>query len=129
MNMKGYLPADLYPLMQAWSIVPVPRAHVLQFYGAMGLCYLVIGLAWIVAMYLYMNDLMRLQFWIGGVAFICLWTVRIHPPVHLISARHARAGCGVWQLRVRQQPRRTINAAPDMRAFMRAAPVDYVCRC
>jgi hypothetical protein len=37
----------------------------------MGLLYLLIGAAWMVAMVMYMNDLMRLQFWIGGVAFIC----------------------------------------------------------
>ena len=46
--------------------------HVPQFYGVMGVMYGLLGLAWLVLLLVYMNDLLRLQFWIGGVALICV---------------------------------------------------------
>eukprot|EP00051_Salpingoeca_urceolata_P005785 m.77283 g.77283 ORF g.77283 m.77283 type:complete len:623 (-) comp14540_c0_seq4:239-2107(-) len=56
MNKNGYLSATLYPLM--------------VFFGAMGFMYLAIGIVWIVLLSCHYYDLLRLQFWIGGVIFL-----------------------------------------------------------
>ena len=74
MNFHGYLPSNLYPLMIVRLLSCLTFHHLtsLQFYGVMGVLYCIIGLAWMVCMFLYMSDLLRLQFWIGAVALICV---------------------------------------------------------
>lgn len=52
----GYLSAADWPL--------------LPFYGAMCLVYLVMGLAWLIVSFLQWRDLLRIQFWIGGVILL-----------------------------------------------------------
>lgn len=41
-----------------------------QFYGAMCLVYVVLGLAWLIVSFLQWRDLLRIQFWIGGVILL-----------------------------------------------------------
>lgn len=62
-NWYGYLSARLYPL--------------LVFYGVLGLLYLTIGLIWVVLMFCHYHDLLHLQFWIGGVAFLGMMEMAI----------------------------------------------------
>ncbi|KAK9507483.1 hypothetical protein O3M35_007335 [Rhynocoris fuscipes] len=52
----GYLSAANWPL--------------LPFYGAMCLVYVVLGIIWLVVSFLQWRDLLRIQFWIGGVIFL-----------------------------------------------------------
>lgn len=52
----GYLSAADWPL--------------LPFYGAMCLVYVVLGLAWLIVSFLQWRDLLRIQFWIGGVILL-----------------------------------------------------------
>ncbi|KAL1139394.1 hypothetical protein AAG570_006378 [Ranatra chinensis] len=42
----------------------------LPFYGAMCLVYVVLGLAWLIVSFLQWRDLLRIQFWIGGVILL-----------------------------------------------------------
>uniref|UniRef100_A0A1B6GQR7 Transmembrane protein 87A n=3 Tax=Cuerna arida TaxID=1464854 RepID=A0A1B6GQR7_9HEMI len=53
---QGYLSAADWPL--------------LPFYGAMCLVYVVLGLAWLIVSFLQWRDLLRIQFWIGGVILL-----------------------------------------------------------
>uniref|UniRef100_A0A1B6CTU1 Transmembrane protein 87A n=2 Tax=Clastoptera arizonana TaxID=38151 RepID=A0A1B6CTU1_9HEMI len=53
---NGYLSAADWPL--------------LHFYGAMCLVYVVLGLAWLIVSFLQWRDLLRIQFWIGGVILL-----------------------------------------------------------
>lgn len=53
---RGYLSAVDWPL--------------LPFYGSMSIVYLVYGLAWLTVLGLQWRDLLRIQFWIGGVIFL-----------------------------------------------------------
>ena len=39
----------------------------LQFYGVMGLMYLFLGITWLVMLACNWRDLLRVQFWVGGV--------------------------------------------------------------
>ncbi|KAF6215564.1 hypothetical protein GE061_010320 [Apolygus lucorum] len=52
----GYLSAADWPL--------------LPFYGIMCLLYVVLGLVWLIVSFLQWRDLLRIQFWIGGVIFL-----------------------------------------------------------
>uniref|UniRef100_T1HCK8 GOST seven transmembrane domain-containing protein n=1 Tax=Rhodnius prolixus TaxID=13249 RepID=T1HCK8_RHOPR len=52
----GYLSAANWPL--------------LPFYGAMCLVYVLLGLTWLIVSFLQWRDLLRIQFWIGGVIFL-----------------------------------------------------------
>ncbi|XP_067009903.1 transmembrane protein 87A isoform X2 [Anabrus simplex] len=52
----GYLSAVDWPL--------------LPFYGAMCLTYVILGLAWLVVSFCQWRDLLRIQFWIGGVILL-----------------------------------------------------------
>nr|CAD7400097.1 unnamed protein product [Timema poppensis] len=52
----GYLSAADWPL--------------LPFYGAMCLVYVVLGLAWLIISFCQWRDLLRIQFWIGGVILL-----------------------------------------------------------
>lgn len=52
----GYLSAADWPL--------------LLFYGAMCLVYVILGLAWLVVSFCQWRDLLRIQFWIGGVILL-----------------------------------------------------------
>jgi hypothetical protein len=56
MNLHGYLPADLYPL--------------LKFYAAMGLVYLGVGIVWLSLMGWFFRDLLRVQLWISSVLLL-----------------------------------------------------------
>lgn len=56
MNLHGYLPADLYPL--------------LKFYAAMGLLYLGVGIVWLSLMGWFFKDLLRVQLWISSVLLL-----------------------------------------------------------
>ena len=38
-----------------------------QFYGVMGLIYLFLGITWLVMLACNWRDLLRVQFWVGGV--------------------------------------------------------------
>lgn len=68
----------------------------LQFYGVMGIVYIIFGLVWLVLLACSWKDLLRIQFWIGavvvlgecfiagfiavnGVQVCCLWQVIIYP--------------------------------------------------
>lgn len=42
----------------------------LQFYGAMCLVYLVFGIIWLGVSFMQWRDLLRIQFWIGGVILL-----------------------------------------------------------
>jgi hypothetical protein len=52
----GYLSAADWPL--------------LPFYGAMCLVYVILGLAWLIVSFCQWRDLLRIQFWIGGVILL-----------------------------------------------------------
>uniref|UniRef100_A0A1B0FDI9 GOST seven transmembrane domain-containing protein n=1 Tax=Glossina morsitans morsitans TaxID=37546 RepID=A0A1B0FDI9_GLOMM len=52
----GYIPAIEYPL--------------LPFYGIMCLVYVVYGIIWLIVSFLQWRDLLRIQFWIGGVILL-----------------------------------------------------------
>lgn len=43
---------------------------VFQFYGAMCLLYVTMGAVWLAVSFLQWRDLLRIQFWIGGVIFL-----------------------------------------------------------
>lgn len=68
----------------------------LQFYGVMGIVYIIFGLVWLVLLACSWKDLLRIQFWIGAVVVLgecfiagfiavnvvqvcCLWQVIIYP--------------------------------------------------
>lgn len=68
----------------------------LQFYGVMGIVYIIFGLVWLVLLACSWKDLLRIQFWIGavvvlgecfiagfiavnGVQVCCLWQMIIYP--------------------------------------------------
>lgn len=68
----------------------------LQFYGVMGIVYIIFGLVWLVLLACSWKDLLRIQFWIGAVVVLgecliagfiavnvvqvcCLWQVLIYP--------------------------------------------------
>ena len=53
---NGYLSVIDYPL--------------LVFYGCMCAVYVVMGLVWLILCSLHWRDLLRIQFWIGGVIFL-----------------------------------------------------------
>ena len=53
---SGYLSADEWPL--------------LPFYGVMSIVYLLYAIGWLVASAMQWRDLLRIQFWIGGVIFL-----------------------------------------------------------
>ena len=53
---NGYLSVIDYPL--------------LVFYGCMCAVYIIMGLVWLVLCSLHWRDLLRIQFWIGGVIFL-----------------------------------------------------------
>lgn len=53
---NGYLSVIDYPL--------------LVFYGCMCAVYIIMGLLWLVLCSLHWRDLLRIQFWIGGVIFL-----------------------------------------------------------
>lgn len=55
-NLDGYLEAALVPEK--------------TFYGVLGLFYLFLGIFWAVLLGMYYKDLLRVQFWIGGVVFL-----------------------------------------------------------
>eukprot|EP00045_Choanoeca_perplexa_P007623 m.69989 g.69989 ORF g.69989 m.69989 type:complete len:575 (+) comp14147_c0_seq1:110-1834(+) len=55
-NLDGYLEAALMPER--------------TFYGVLGLFYLFLGLFWLALLGLHFKDLLRVQFWIGGVVFL-----------------------------------------------------------
>lgn len=67
-----------------------------QFYGVMGIVYIIFGLVWLVLLACSWKDLLRIQFWIGAVVVLgecfiagfiavnvvqvcCLWQVIIYP--------------------------------------------------
>uniref|UniRef100_A0A1A9W1R5 GOST seven transmembrane domain-containing protein n=1 Tax=Glossina brevipalpis TaxID=37001 RepID=A0A1A9W1R5_9MUSC len=52
----GYIPAIEYPL--------------LPFYGIMCLVYVLYGIIWLIVSFLQWRDLLRIQFWIGGVILL-----------------------------------------------------------
>lgn len=52
----GYLSADEWPL--------------LPFYGIMSVVYLFYAIGWMIASAMQWRDLLRIQFWIGGVIFL-----------------------------------------------------------
>ncbi|XP_071445363.1 transmembrane protein 87A [Hetaerina americana] len=56
MGTYGYLSALDWPL--------------LPFYGVMCLIYVVFGMAWLIVSFCQWRDLLRIQFWIGGVIFL-----------------------------------------------------------
>lgn len=68
----------------------------LQFYGVMGIVYIIFGLVWLVLLACSWKDLLRIQFWIGAVVVLgecliagfiavnvvqvcCLWQMIIYP--------------------------------------------------
>lgn len=68
----------------------------LQFYGVMGIVYIIFGLVWLVLLACSWKDLLRIQFWIGAVVVLgecfiagfiavnvvqvcCLWQLIIYP--------------------------------------------------
>lgn len=68
----------------------------LQFYGVMGIVYIIFGLVWLVLLACSWKDLLRIQFWIGAVVVLgecfiagfiavnvvqvcCLWQVILYP--------------------------------------------------
>lgn len=53
---NGYLSADEWPL--------------LPFYGVMSIVYFLYAVGWLVASAMQWRDLLRIQFWIGGVLFL-----------------------------------------------------------
>lgn len=53
----------------------------LQFYGVMGIVYIIYGLVWLVMLACSWKDLLRVQFWIGAV--IVLGKIALH--LHLVS--------------------------------------------
>eukprot|EP00730_Choanoeca_flexa_P000075 TRINITY_DN10033_c0_g1_i7.p1 TRINITY_DN10033_c0_g1~~TRINITY_DN10033_c0_g1_i7.p1 ORF type:complete len:572 (+),score=140.81 TRINITY_DN10033_c0_g1_i7:111-1826(+) len=55
-NVDGYLEAALMPER--------------TFYGVLGLFFLFLGLFWMALLAMYYKDLLRVQFWIGGVIFL-----------------------------------------------------------
>jgi len=58
LNKHGYLSADRRPLQ--------------QFYGAMGLLYLLMGIFWGLMMACNHKDLLTLQYWVGFVLILCM---------------------------------------------------------
>ncbi|KAG8326209.1 Transmembrane protein 87A [Homalodisca vitripennis] len=85
---QGYLSAADWPLLPAWcskicNFIPQRRGiepctnraqrgefQNKEFYGAMCLVYVVLGLAWLIVSFLQWRDLLRIQFWIGGVILL-----------------------------------------------------------
>ena len=48
--------------MVDWPLLP--------FYGCMCAVYVLMGLVWLVICFVHWRDLLRIQFWIGGVIFL-----------------------------------------------------------
>lgn len=64
----------------------------LQFYGVMGIVYIIFGLVWLVLLACSWKDLLRIQFWIGAVVVLGERFKRFNTAVNVVQV------CCLWQV-------------------------------
>lgn len=64
----------------------------LQFYGVMGIVYIIFGLVWLVLLACSWKDLLRIQFWIGAVVVLGECFIAGFIAVNVVQV------CSLWQV-------------------------------
>ena len=66
-NIQFNMSIQMGSIRKSFNLCESISFHPLQFYGVMGLMYLFLGITWLVMLACNWRDLLRVQFWVGGV--------------------------------------------------------------
>jgi len=70
LTFRSVCPAS--PLFPNFQIVTSPFLSKNQFYGFLGLTYLLIGIAWSILVACYWREILHIQIYISGIIFLCM---------------------------------------------------------